>query len=123
MLDQLAHEGCKLESYYVQPLCSPTRSTSTRYCCCWGWRCRCLVLALLLPPRALTVHSPSLLPSVMTGRYPSHTGMGPDVIVESVPYGVPGREVFVAEYLKKAGYMTHAVGKWHLGMCDDRYQV
>lgn len=26
-LDQLASEGRKLESYYVQPLCSPTRST------------------------------------------------------------------------------------------------
>ena len=84
-LDQLASEGIKLESYYVQPLCTPTRAT------------------------------------IMTGRYPSHTGMGPDVLVENVPYGVPGREVFVAEYLKKAGYMTHAVGKWHLGACDARY--
>ena len=26
-LDTLAAEGVKLESYYVQPLCSPTRST------------------------------------------------------------------------------------------------
>lgn len=54
-------------------------------------------------------------------RYPSHTGIGPDVLVENVPYGVPAREVFIAEYLKKAGYKTHAVGKWHLGKCDDRY--
>ena len=51
-LDRLAAEGVKLESYYVQPLCTPTRAT------------------------------------IMTGRYPSHTGMGPDVIVENVPYGV-----------------------------------
>lgn len=27
-LDQLASEGTKLEMYYVQPLCSPTRATS-----------------------------------------------------------------------------------------------
>jgi arylsulfatase B/arylsulfatase I/J len=74
-LDMLAAEGVKLESYYVQPLCSPTRST------------------------------------IMTGRYASHTGIGPDVLVENVPFGVPGREVFIGEYLKKAGYKTHAVGK------------
>jgi hypothetical protein len=36
---------------------------------------------------------------------------GPDVLVENVPYGMPGREVFVAEYLKDAGYKTHAIGK------------
>lgn len=46
----------------------------------------------------------------MTGRYPSHSGIGPDVIVENVPYGTPAREVFMAEYIKKAGYKTHAVG-------------
>ena len=108
-LDQLAHEGRKLESYYVQPLCSPTRST------------------------------------IMTGRYPSHTGIGPDVLVENVPYGAPAREVFMAEYIKKVGYKTHAVGsefkqlrvspgpvssqidcpctEWHLGKCDNRYMA
>jgi len=26
MLDQLAEEGVKLENYYVQPICSPSRS-------------------------------------------------------------------------------------------------
>ena len=77
-LDRLAAEGRKLESYYVQPLCSPTRS------------------------------------AFMTGRYPSHTGIGPDVLVENVPYGVPAREKYIAEHLKQAGYATHAVGKWHL---------
>jgi arylsulfatase A-like enzyme len=45
----------------------------------------------------------------MTGRYASHTGIGPDVLVENVPFGVPGREVFMPAYLKKAGYKTHAV--------------
>eukprot|EP00039_Didymoeca_costata_P006969 m.95015 g.95015 ORF g.95015 m.95015 type:complete len:649 (-) comp13473_c0_seq4:141-2087(-) len=84
-IDKLAAEGVKLENYYVQPLCSPTRST------------------------------------IMTGRYPSHTGIGPDVIMIDWPYGVPAREVFFAERLQAAGYRTHAVGKWHLGACDERY--
>ena len=84
-LDRLASEGVKLESYYVQPLCSPTRST------------------------------------IMTGRYPHHTGIGPDVIEVDHPYGVPAREVFLPELLRRAGYTTSAVGKWHLGTCDEGY--
>ena len=79
-LDRLAAEGCKLESYYVQPLCSPTRGT------------------------------------IMTGRYPSHTGIGPDVLVENVPYGMPAREKFLPEYLREAGYKTHAIGKVRLSI-------
>jgi len=57
----------------------------------------------------------------MTGRYPFHTGIGPDVIVINQPYGVPARERFLPQYLQDAGYRTHAVGKWHLGTCDERY--
>jgi arylsulfatase A-like enzyme len=73
-LDRLASEGVKLESYYVQPLCSPTRST------------------------------------IMTGRYPCHTGVGPDVLRIDWPVGVPGREVFLPEKLKQAGYVTRMIG-------------
>lgn len=85
-IDKLAKEGVKLENYYVQPLCSPTRST------------------------------------IMTGRYPSHTGIGPNVDRIDYPYGVPAREVFFPELLReKAGYSTHMVGKWHLGACHEGY--
>ena len=73
-LDRLASEGCKLDAYYVQPLCSPTRAT------------------------------------IMTGRYPHHTGVGPDVIEVHHPYGVPAREAFLPEHLRAAGYATHAIG-------------
>ena len=85
-IDRLANEGMKLENYYVQPLCSPTRST------------------------------------VMTGRYPSHTGIGPSVIVIYNPFGVPAKETMLPALLKDAGYATHMVGKWHLGACDNRYE-
>ena len=55
-LDRLAAEGMKLNNYYVQPVCSPTRGT------------------------------------ILTGRYPSHTGIGPDVIRPTHPYAMPKRE-------------------------------
>ena len=73
-IDKLASEGCKLEMYYVQPLCSPTRGT------------------------------------IMTGRYPSHTGIGPNVIRPVAPYAMPKDEVLIPQLLKKVGYKTHAVG-------------
>ena len=59
----------------------------------------------------------------MTGRYPFHTGLGPDVICTSCgdPYGLPSREVLMPALLREAGYATAAIGKWHLGDCDERY--
>ena len=57
----------------------------------------------------------------MTGRYPSHTGIGPQVIRPGHPYGMPSSEVFMSQKFKSANYSTHAVGKWHLGFCDERY--
>jgi arylsulfatase A-like enzyme len=87
IIDELSSEGVRLESYYVQPLCSPTRAT------------------------------------FMTGRYPSHTGLGPDVICAGChhSYGLPAREVLMPQKLKDAGYATHAIGKWHLGDCHEGY--
>ena len=60
--------------------------------------------------------------TLMTGRYPSHTGIGPSVIVMYNPFGVPARETMLPELLKAQGYSTHMVGKWHLGACDNRYE-
>ena len=67
-LDELAYQSMRLEMYYVQPLCSPTRAT------------------------------------IMTGRFTSHTGVGPNVIKPSAPYAVPKNETFLPELLKQAGY-------------------
>ena len=44
----------------------------------------------------------------MSGRYPSHTGVGPSVIRPSRPYALPKAEVTIAEKFKEAGYATHA---------------
>ena len=80
-IDRLSAEGVRLESYHVQPLCSPTRGT------------------------------------IMTGRYVSHTGIGPNVIKPTMPYAMPKAEVFLPEFMRRAGYDTAAVGKWHRKCC------
>ena len=50
----------------------------------------------------------------MTGRQPYRYGMG-DTAVDIAGFGLPGKEVTLAEVLKKAGYNTSHVGKWHMG--------
>jgi arylsulfatase A-like enzyme len=42
-----------------------------------------------------------------TGRFTSHTGVGPNVIKPSAPYAVPKNETFLPELLKEAGYAVH----------------
>ena len=50
----------------------------------------------------------------MTGRFPMHNSIV-DWIPPSSAYGLPLNETTMAEKFKSAGYMAHAVGKWHLG--------
>ena len=55
--------------------------------------------------------------SVLTGQYPQHCGV-PEILFSKPTFDVPGLktgERTLATELKRAGYRTGAIGKWHLG--------
>ncbi|XP_037070399.1 arylsulfatase B-like isoform X2 [Pollicipes pollicipes] len=84
-IDALAFSGVTLDRYYVQPVCTPSRS------------------------------------ALMTGKYPIHTGMQEHVILAAEPYGLSLQETLMPQRLNALGYVSHAVGKWHLGSYKKAY--
>lgn len=52
--------------------------------------------------------------ALMTGRYPTRVGVQ-RVLFPRDTIGLPDSETTIAQVLKKVGYKTMAVGKWHLG--------
>jgi arylsulfatase len=52
--------------------------------------------------------------ALLTGRYPVRAGV-PRVLFPADTTGLPESEATLARILKKQGYRTQCVGKWHLG--------
>ncbi|VAX27062.1 Arylsulfatase [hydrothermal vent metagenome] len=64
---------------------------------------------------------------LMTGRYQQRFGyevnnvpkaMDPTVGLQGEDMGLPLDQMTMADYMKRAGYVNMAVGKWHLGIAD-----
>jgi arylsulfatase len=58
--------------------------------------------------------------ALMTGRYAVRTGNG-SVPLETPRYGLVQWEVTLPKMLSKAGYVSGAFGKWHLGHTEGRF--
>jgi len=59
--------------------------------------------------------------ALMTGRYPFRYGLQTAVIPSVSEYGLDTTEWLMPQCLKKAGYHTAIIGKWHLGHADKKY--
>ncbi len=90
VLDQLAKEGMLFTQAYAHPACSPSRA------------------------------------ALMTGKHPAKLGLTTaagvnrqksesGIVTPNVPDSLASEEVTLAEILKRNGYNTGMVGKWHLG--------
>jgi len=91
-IDRLAAQGMRFtDAYAAGPVCSPTRASIMTGKCPARLHTTIWYEAASNPPRNRT-----LIPPVTVAN-------------------MPHEEVTVAEVLKKAGYLTAHVGKWHLG--------
>lgn len=91
-LDRFAREGLRFtDAYAASPVCSPTRAA---------------LLTGLAPARLqITNHLPDR---------PRFTPDNPKLLPAETLDRLPREHVTVAEHLKKAGYATAFLGKWHL---------
>ncbi|XP_063360593.1 arylsulfatase B-like [Cydia amplana] len=59
--------------------------------------------------------------ALFTGKYPMRLGTQSDSILASEDRGIPVSERLLPEYLRELGYVTHLVGKWHVGKSREYY--
>lgn len=59
--------------------------------------------------------------ALLTGRYPMRLGLQCGVVRPWARHGLPLAERTLAETLRKVGYRTAIVGKWHLGHVTPQY--
>ena len=57
--------------------------------------------------------------SLMTGSYPKRVGLHVGVLYPETKDGLNPSEITIAELLKKEGYTTGCIGKWHLGLLPE----
>jgi arylsulfatase A len=90
-LDRLAAQGMRFASAYcAQPICSPSRA------------------AILTGKTPARLHLTTYLP----GRADC---IAQKVLHPEIERQVPQSEKMLPKYLKKAGYVSAAIGKWHVG--------
>lgn len=89
-LDRMATEGVRLTHFYAQPVCTPSRAALLTGC--YPQR-----VGLALTPRGETGENKGI------------------VLFPDSKCGIHKDEITLAELMKKQGYATACIGKWHLG--------
>ncbi|XP_075236505.1 arylsulfatase B-like [Lycorma delicatula] len=58
--------------------------------------------------------------ALLSGKYPIRTGIQYPLSAGTVE-GIPLNEILLPQYLKRLGYKTHLVGKWHIGYYSNEH--
>nr|XP_054928915.1 arylsulfatase B-like [Dermacentor andersoni] len=105
-MDALAAMGVILQRHYTTPVCTPSRSAffTSIYPARTGMQ----------NIRKVHSHIQLVKPRPECGPEPM-ANLGYDVLTKAPKVAVPLTFEFLPQWLKRQGYSTHMVGKWHLG--------